>query len=118
MPDDPFFPLASESDWSDALSQSAEGPVLLFKYSAACPISGKADRQMRQLAEDEDLPVYRLVVQDSRNVSDTIAESLDVQHETPQVILLHEEEVVFEASHFDVTPEAVREALGHVPASP
>jgi bacillithiol system protein YtxJ len=66
---------------------------------------------MQTLAEDTDLPVYKLVVQKSRALSNEIAEALGVQHETPQAIVLDQKEPVFDTSHFDVTADTVREAL-------
>lgn len=111
MSDDPFRPLSSPADWTDACSQSEEQPVLLFKHSSACPVSGSANQEMQTLAEDTDLPVYKLVVQESRALSDEIADALDVRHETPQAIVLDEKESAFNTSHFDVTADTVRGAV-------
>jgi bacillithiol system protein YtxJ len=66
---------------------------------------------MTELAEDEDVPVYKVVVQENRSVSDTIETDLDVRHETPQVILLHDASPVFDTSHFNVTADTLREEL-------
>lgn len=117
MPNEPFSPLTTEAEWSEALEQSKDRPVLLFKHSSACPVSGKAHQNMKQLGTESDVPVYKLVVQDSRSLSNAIEETLGVRHETPQVILLHQEEPVFDTSHFDVTVETVQEALQEVPSS-
>lgn len=117
MPAAPFRSLTSDDDWADAQARSQEQPVLLFKHSAACPVSGSADQEMNALAEDESLPVYKLVVQESRALSDEIADTLGVRHETPQAILLVNREPVFNTSHFDVTAETLREALRSAPLS-
>jgi bacillithiol system protein YtxJ len=117
MSTDPFQPLASDADWADAQARSEEQPVLVFKHSAACPVSGSANQEMRQLAEDDEVPVYKLVVQQSRALSDEIADTLGVRHETPQAILLDGKESVFNTSHFDVTTETLREALRSVTLS-
>lgn len=118
MSEAPFHSLSSEADWNEARSRSEEQPVLVFKHSNACPVSGNADTEMRQLAQDASLPVYKLVVQQSRAVSDEIADALGVRHETPQVILLDQAAPVFHTSHFDVTAETVREALRSETVSP
>ena len=110
MSNDRFRSLSSQADWADARSRSEEQPVLLYKHSSACPVSGNADTEMQQLAE-EDLLIYKLVVQESRALSDEIADTLGVRHETPQAIVLDQQEPVFDASHFDVTAETLREAL-------
>jgi bacillithiol system protein YtxJ len=114
MSTSPFRTLDSETDWSDALSRSADQPVFLFKHSAACPVSGQADQEMQQLAEEENLPVYKLVVQESRALSDEIADALGIRHETPQAILLEDQEPVFDTSHFDVTADTLLEAARSV----
>lgn len=107
----PFRALSRDAEWERARSQSVDQPVLLFKHSTACPVSGKANLDMRALAEEDDLPVYKLVVQESRALSDEIADTLGIRHETPQAILLDGQEPVFDVSHFDVTADALREVL-------
>ena len=107
-----FHTLASASDWSDARAQSEEVPVILFKHSAACPVSARAQREMHDVADNPEAPpVYRLVVQESRSLSDRIAETLDIRHETPQVIVLHDGVPVFDTSHSRVRASTVRDVL-------
>lgn len=110
MSDPAFQALASKADWDEVQSRSEEQPVLVFKHSNACPVSGNADQEMQQLAEEDDVPVYKLVVQESRALSDRIADTLGVGHETPQAILLEKRAPAFHTSHFDVTAETLREA--------
>jgi len=117
MSDPPFRALSSDDDWADARAQSEEQPVLLFKHSNACPVSAEADREMRELAADEPVPVYKLVVQNSRALSDEIAEALDVRHETPQAIVLEDCAATFDTSHFDVTVDNLRDAAPSVVSS-
>lgn len=111
MPDSPFRPLTNEKEWKEALSHSTDQPVLLFKHSNACPVSGQAHQEMLDLAESENVPTYKLVVQESRSVSDEIADALGIRHETPQAIILKDREPTFDTSHFDVTAETLREAI-------
>ncbi len=111
MSDAPFHELTSDADWDDALAQSEENPVLVFKHSSTCPVSEKAHTQMTELAEEEDVPVYQVVVQENRSVSDRIETDLDVTHETPQAILLHDASPMFDTSHFNVTADTLREEL-------
>jgi bacillithiol system protein YtxJ len=113
MSSDPtyFRPLVTSSDWSDALEASDDGPVVVFKHSAACPTSARANREMMQFADERDVPVYRVVVQESRPVSDTIEDETGVRHETPQVLVLRNRAPVFDASHYDVNADRVHNAL-------
>jgi len=112
MPQDgPFHALASEDDLQDALRRSDDEPVVLYKHSSTCPISAQAQDEMKSLLSDSSSPpIYELVVQDSRNVSDRIAEHFSIQHETPQAIVVSDGEPVFNASHHDVTAASVSQA--------
>jgi bacillithiol system protein YtxJ len=103
--------LTSTSEWETARNHSKETPVLIYKHSSACPVSAKARGEVEELVETEDLPVYEVVVQTHREVSDTIEADLDLRHETPQAILLRDGRVTFDASHFDVTADAIRTEL-------
>ncbi|MEF8816559.1 MAG: bacillithiol system redox-active protein YtxJ [Salinibacter sp.] len=117
MSDSPFRSLSTTADWTDAQDQSEDHPVVVFKHSSACSVSGKANKELHRLAEDTPLPVYKLVVQESRALSNTIAEALNVRHETPQAIVLAARDPVFDASHFDVTADALQEAVRSAPSS-
>lgn len=114
MASSPFRDLTSVSAWTDALKHSEDHPVLVYKHSSACGVSAKAQREMSELADEEELPIYQVVVQNDRAVSDRIEEDLDIRHETPQAILLHEQRPVFDTSHFNVTAETIRSELHHV----
>jgi bacillithiol system protein YtxJ len=109
--------LTSDSEWDDARTASEEALVLIFKHSNACPVSAQADGEMAQFAEEADLPVYKVVVQEHRSVSNTVEADLDVRHETPQVILLQDRRPVFDTSHFEVTADTIRDALSSLSAS-
>lgn len=114
MSDSTLRTLRDETDWTDALSHSVEEPVVVFKHSSACSVSGRADQEIRALADEVDLPIYKVVVQENRALSDMIEERLGVRHETPQAIILSDRSSAFDTSHFDVTVETLREALESV----
>lgn len=92
-----------------ARSQSA--PVVLFKHSTTCPISARAHRQMSQLDRERVGEVALVVVQTARSVSDEIARRTGIGHESPQVFILRDGQQVWNASHFDITAEAVEAAV-------
>jgi bacillithiol system protein YtxJ len=87
--------------------RSHEGPVLLFKHSNTCPISARAYRQMQDVKN----PVSLVVVQKSRDISLAVEERTGIQHESPQALLLRDGRVVWSATYFDVTADAVEQAF-------
>lgn len=112
----PFHPLDSDDALERALEQSDQEPVVLFKHSNTCSLSARANREMQALTEDDDPPIYRLIVQESRALSNRIAADFDIRHESPQVIVLNEQTPVFDASHLSVSATAIRNALPSRPA--
>jgi bacillithiol system protein YtxJ len=110
MSETSFRSLDTVQDWTAARKASSSHPVVIFKHSSMCPTSARANGEMQTVAE-ADVPVYRVVVQEARDVSDTIAEDLDIRHETPQVIVLSKGTTVFDTSHHRVRADAVRDAL-------
>ena len=104
------MPLKSLSDIHEldaAIAESVERPVLLFKHSNTCPVSARAYQQMQGVKS----PVSIVVVQTSRDLSREVAARTGVPHESPQALVLRNGEAVWSASHFDITADAVEQAM-------
>jgi bacillithiol system protein YtxJ len=97
------------------LAESADRPVLLFKHSYSCGTSAEAlDELLAHLGETAGDARYAMVtVQTHRDVSNAVAQRLGVRHETPQALLVRDGRVVWSASHFRVTADAVARAIAH-----
>ena len=95
------------------IAASEERLVLLFKHSATCGTSAQAhDELVAHLSEGQHTTQHAIVtVQTHRDVSDAVATRLNVRHETPQVLLIQEGRVVWEASHFRVTADTIKDAI-------
>lgn len=82
-----------------ARTHSQSEPVILYKHSATCGISTLARREVATLASAEKVPVYEIVVQTARSISDGVEQTYGIRHESPQVIVLYRDRPVFHASH-------------------
>ena len=102
-----FNPVSDAAALEELFARSNEGPVLLFKHSNSCPISARAYDQM----EGIETPVCIVVVQQSRDLSREIEQRTGVPHETPQALVIRNGRAVWNASHFDVTAQAVEQAV-------
>lgn len=88
--------------------------VIIFKHSTQCPISANAHKEMEQfLRVHKNAPVYLVKVIESRPVSNAIAKMTNIQHESPQVIVLQRGKPVWHASHYDITAVEIEQALVH-----
>lgn len=106
--------LESAKQWLNMLESSSESPVLVFKHSTTCPISAEAYAQWQAYLRAEPNPdiEYALVrVIESRAVSNLIAETLNVKHESPQVLFVRGRKAGWHDSHWNITETALRERL-------
>ncbi|MBB6452142.1 bacillithiol system protein YtxJ [Salirhabdus euzebyi] len=81
----------------------------LLKHSLTCPISGEAKDQYESFAANTSVPLYMLHVQEARPLSNEIAEQYKVKHESPQALLFSEGKIIWNASHWDITENTLKE---------
>ena len=88
-------------------------PLVIFKHSHSCGTSAQAfDELLDHLeASDADVRYAVVTVQTHREVSTAVSRLLGVRHETPQALIVQDGRVVWSASHFRVTAEAVNAAI-------
>ncbi len=89
-----------------------EGKFYFFKHSLTCPISHAAYQEYEKFtSEYQETPSYYLAVQDSRSLSNEIAERFQIKHESPQAILFSEGKAIWNASHWKITKKSLTSAL-------
>lgn len=105
-----FNSLHTAADLDEALAKSHERPVVLFKHSASCPFSARAQEQVCNAKHDVD--VYGIVVQYCPELKDLIAEKTGVEHASPQAIVVDKGEAVWTGWRSEITEEALAEKAG------
>lgn len=108
---DAITPLDDDAALETALAASHERAVVVFKHSVSCPVSAFARREVMQLTRDGDPPVYEIVVQRARALSNAVAARTGIRHESPQAIVFRDGEAIYDASHGRVTADALRRAV-------
>lgn len=111
-----WIPVRSNADVEKLVAASQGKPQVLFKHSTRCNISAMAKARFERALSAAPLPadLHLLRVVEDRPVSQFAADFLRVHHESPQLIVLHHQEVVLDQSHLDITLEEVQEVLGEV----
>ncbi|MEP6920617.1 MAG: bacillithiol system redox-active protein YtxJ [bacterium] len=89
------------------LSRSQEEPIVVFKHSTTCPISAGAYNEMEQYEGE----VALVEVQTARDLSQAIEKTTGISHESPQVLILSNGKVVWDASHWKIKADAVAKAV-------
>jgi bacillithiol system protein YtxJ len=101
-------------DQLDALrAESKNQPVIIFKHSTRCSISQTTLSRLERNWKEEEMTTvksYYLDLLSFRDISNRIAELFDVEHQSPQVIVLKDGEAVFNKSHFDIDFTGIKNA--------
>jgi len=89
------------------------GHSIIFKHSTRCSISLMAKKKL-ELEGDVipvDIPAYYLDLLNYREISNAIAEVFQVPHQSPQILLIHNGECIFEATHGEISAEELVEQI-------
>ena len=94
--------------------ESGKNPILIFKYSSRCSISRMAlDRLERNWKEEEMTRIkpYFLDLITYREISNRIADEFDVEHESPQVLIIENGKSVYDQSHMGIDYNHIRDIV-------
>lgn len=89
------------------------GYSLIFKHSTRCSISMMAKRRF-ELDWDKlpsDMPLYFLDLIKHRELSNQVAQSFHVHHESPQMLLIKDGECILDQSHGGISVDETLEVL-------
>lgn len=104
--------IADVSTLDDVFKRSSVHPVLFFKHSKTCLISKMALHRFEKKWEaSENCHIYYIDLLAHRDVSNHLADLTAVQHESPQVIVVHNHQVIYNASHNGISIEEIKNRL-------
>lgn len=105
----PFRELTTEAELAAITAASHQRPQVLIKHSTRCGISAYALHRMFGGAEEllALADVYVLDLLQHRNLSNKIAEDLEVYHQSPQLLVLQHGACTLELTHHEIEPEEV-----------
>ncbi|OQP38654.1 hypothetical protein A4H97_18205 [Niastella yeongjuensis] len=100
-------------DFYTLLENSATKPQIIFKDSTTCGISAHAKHRLKegygQLEGKVDFNYLDLL--SFRPISNLIAKELKVTHQSPQIIVLKDKQVVYTSSHHAIDPAVIARHL-------
>lgn len=87
----------------EIINLSHQEAVVIFKHSTRCNISRMALKQFENEFDLEGVVVpYFLDLLNHRDISNEIASRFQVEHQSPQLLLIKEGKSVYDASHSDI----------------
>lgn len=93
------------SDIDGIIEQSELNSIIIFKHSTRCGISGivlrKFIKKMSTSVTDQKL-FYFLNVIKHRDASNEIVRRFNVQHESPQLLVIKQGKVIANDSHYEI----------------
>lgn len=108
---DNWIHLTSKEQLDTLRELSYQSPQLIFKHSTRCSISSVALNRMDPKKIPQPIACYYLDLLRYRELSDLIAESFQVYHESPQILLIRNGACIYEESHLGINPaELARQA--------
>lgn len=99
-----WYPITSVEDINILIDRSRVIPCLIFKHSTRCSISSMAKSRMEMswdFSEDE-METYFLDLIRYRDVSNHIASTFGVDHQSPQALLIKDGQCEYDASHLSI----------------
>lgn len=105
--------ITTQADVDAIIEKSVEHTQIIFKDSVTCGISAFAKERLQLgnhlLINKADFNYLDLL--QFREVSNYIASTLNVIHQSPQIIVLKNKVVIYKVSHHTIMPETLSEHL-------
>ncbi|MDT0295200.1 bacillithiol system redox-active protein YtxJ [Mesonia ostreae] len=105
----PWQLLTKEEQLDQILDESKHQPVVIFKHSTRCGVSRMVLKQFEKNydLDPQEAKLYFLDLLAYRGLSNAVAEKFKVMHQSPQMIVINNKEVVHQASHHDIDVENI-----------
>ncbi len=108
-----WYTIRSADQLTELDRLSKDKLMVIFKHSTSCPISKMAFKRFQKEADfdTEQVDLFYVGVIDDREVSNAIASHYGVMHQSPQLIIIKEGDVIHHASHSAIVPSSVNRFL-------
>jgi bacillithiol system protein YtxJ len=98
-----WIPLHTESQLEEIKTRSTNRPQLIFKHSTRCSTSAVVKGRLERAKGPESIDFYYLDLLNHRPVSNKIADLFQIDHESPQVLLIRDGQCIYDESHMGIT---------------
>lgn len=103
--------LNSEDQFREILEKSKQTPQVIFKHSSRCSISSMIRNRLERAVTPPNIDFNFLDLIAFRVLSNKIAETLEVEHESPQVLLIQDGKCIYHESHYGIHMEDIASHL-------
>ena len=110
-------PLESIATLEQLEKDSHQRPIVIFKHSTSCSISSMALNRLERSWSEQEMQgtdAFFLDLIRYRDVSRQVAESFQITHQSPQLLLIHKGECVYDTSHMGISYQTLKSQLAEV----
>jgi bacillithiol system protein YtxJ len=108
----PWKEVTSIEEFYEMLNAPTDKAKLFFKHSTRCSISSMAlkgfEREWNVSSDDFELYFVDLIAH--RDISNAIAAESHVEHQSPQVVVWRNGEVIYNASHHHIDAQKIQQS--------
>jgi bacillithiol system protein YtxJ len=97
-----WIPLKEEIQIEEIKEKSKIAPQVIFKHSTRCSASQLVKNRLERNTQPPGIDFYFLDLISYRNVSNEIAETFQVYHESPQILLIKNGECVYDENQLSI----------------
>ena len=100
------------SQLKEIQENSFQKNAIIFKHSTTCSISRMALKNFEREYQLQDaVDAYFLDLLNFRAISNEIATTFDVTHQSPQLLLIHNRKSIYNVSHDSIDAEILKEKI-------
>ncbi len=99
--------LNSDRQWKELLENSKTRSQVIYKHSTRCFTSSLVKGRLEKSQPPPEIDFYFLDLIACRFLSDTIATDMGVRHESPQVLVIQNEQCIYHQSHTAIYMEDI-----------
>ena len=101
-----------ESELMDAIALSVSLPCLFFKHSTRCIVSSMALKSFeKEWVGSDQISLFFIDLISHRSVSSLLASETNVIHQSPQVVVLNNKQVIYHASPHVIDAKLIYETI-------
>ena len=102
-----WIDLKSPEQINEIKEKSRTVPQVIFKHSTRCGTSALAKNRLENKEIATPIEFYYLDVIGNRPISNIVAETFNIWHESPQVLVIKDGKCVYDESHIGIRMEDI-----------
>ena len=86
-------------------------PFLVFKHSIRCSISSMVKHRFERVFDCKNVQLYFLDLITYRSISNQLADDFNVEHQSPQILLIKNGNCVYHSSHNAIDADVIKNKI-------